>query len=203
MKAQTTLTSSNTLQQTEVRQRAEAPTDTAREHTAPEVSTAGPGPLTAAQRGPEWMNRWGCPGFCVQEHGKPEASEFHTTAPAESSLLAHEVDSSGYSANCEELPWLTAQVVVMNDQAQAYGRETCVFLSYGIHLAELSPAKARQALDAMRGFVARLSAVVDLAEQVAADDFEGDPEIQRLDAEATARRIEARTAELLAAEGGA
>jgi hypothetical protein len=160
-------------------------------------------PLTAAQRGPEWMAHWGCPGFCVQEHGRPEASEFHTTAPVESTLLAHEVDSSGYSENCEELPWLTAQVVVMNDKAQAYGRETRVFLSYGIHLAEVSPAKARQALDAMRGFVARLSAVVDLAEQVAADDFEGDPEVRRLDDEATARRIERRTAELLAAEGHA
>ncbi|MGW1616557.1 hypothetical protein ACWCQZ_45435 [Streptomyces sp. NPDC002285] len=148
-------------------------------------------PLTAAQRGAEWMARWGCPGFCVQEHGKPEASELHTTAPVETTLRAAEVDSSGYSSGAEALPWMTAQVVVANDQAQAYGRQTSVWLGYGVHLAEISPAEARRALDAMRAFTVRLAAVVDFAEQTAADDFAGDPEVARLDREADTRRKEA------------
>jgi hypothetical protein len=148
-------------------------------------------PVTAAQRGAEWMAKWGCPGFCVQEHGKPEASELHTTAPVETTLRAAEVDSSGYSSGAEALPWMTAQVVVANDQAQAYGRQTSVWLGYGVHLAEISPAEARRALDAMRAFTVRLAAVVDLADQVAADDFAGDAEVARLDREADARRREA------------
>jgi len=145
-------------------------------------------PLTAAQRGTEWMAKWGCPGFCVQEHGQPEASEFHTTAPVETALKASEVDCSGYSQGTDNLPWMSAQTVVSNDQAQAYGRRTNVFLGYGVHLAEISPAEARRALDAMRAFTVRLAAVVDFAEQTAADDFAGDAEIARLDREADARR---------------
>lgn len=150
-------------------------------------------PLTAAQRGAQWMNKWGCPGFCVENHGQPGALECHSTAPVETQLRAADVDCSGYSANAEGLPWMTAQVIVNNDKAAAYGRETRVWLGYGVHLAELSPAKARQALDAMRAYVVRLSAVVDLADQVAADDFAGDPEIARLDREAEDRRIRAIT----------
>lgn len=150
-------------------------------------------PLTAAQRGAEWMARWGCPGFCVEEHGKSGALECHSTAPVETTLRAAEVDCNGYSTGSDNLPWMTAQVVVNNDKAQAYGRVTKLWLGYGVHLAEISPAEARRALDAMRAFTVRLAAVVDLAEQTAADDFSGDLEIARRDTEATNRRVRAIT----------
>ncbi|MFE2828481.1 hypothetical protein [Streptomyces sp. NPDC059271] len=146
-------------------------------------------PLTAAQRGDEWMNRWGCPGFCVEAHGDPMASEAHSTAPVETPLRVSELDHSGYSSNGEDLPWMTAQVVVVNEKAQAYGRATQIWLGYGVHLAEMTPAQGRAALDELRAFTVRLAAVVDLAEQVAADDFPGDPEVARLDTEATEKRI--------------
>jgi hypothetical protein len=86
---------------------------------------------------------------------------------------------------------MSAQVLVSNDKSHAYGRTTSVWLGYGVHLAELSPAKAREALDALRAFTIRLAAVVDFAEQVAADDFEGDPEIAAADREAETRRTRA------------
>jgi hypothetical protein len=146
-------------------------------------------PLTAAQRGPEWAAKWGCPGFCVENHGTPGANECHSTSPAETSILAADMDCSGYSANGEGLPWLTAQTVVVNDKSQAYGRRTAVWLGYGVHLAELSPTEARAALDSLRAFTVRLAAVVDFAEQTAAEDFAGDPEIACLDSEATERRV--------------
>ncbi|NEC92175.1 hypothetical protein [Streptomyces sp. SID12501] len=151
--------------------------------------TASGLPLTAAQRGPEWMARWGCPGFCVENHGQFGALECHSTVPVETRMCIAELDSSGYSENGETLPWLSAQVIVTNDKPQAYGRKTGVWLSSGVHVAEISPAKAREALDAMRGFVARLAAVVNDAERIAANDFDGDPEIARLDTEATDARI--------------
>ncbi|MFJ3229795.1 hypothetical protein [Streptomyces sp. NPDC086787] len=146
-------------------------------------------PLSAAERGTEWMNRWGCPGFCVEEHGKPGAMECHSTAPVESSILAADLDCSGYSENGEGLPWMTAQVIVHNDKPAAYGRSTQVWIGYGVHLAEVSPAKAREALDAMRGFVSQLETVVMQAEQSATADFPGDPEVARLDREAEQRRV--------------
>lgn len=73
-------------------------------------------------------------------------------------------------------------------------------LDSGLHTAELSLAKAREALTSMRGFVAQLGAVVEQAEEIAADDFEGDPEVARLDREADNRWSKARTAELRAAK---
>lgn len=186
--AQTISPSPVTSEPTEVRQRAEqAQTETAREH----GKFGGTLDLTAAQRGDEWMNRWGCPGFCVEAHGDPMASEAHSTAPVETPLRVSELDHSGYSSNGEDLPWLTAQVVVVNEKPQAYGRATQLWLGYGVHLAELTPAQARKALDELRAFTVRLAAVVDVAEQIAADDFAGDPEVARLDTEATDRRIAA------------
>uniref|UniRef100_A0AAU1I301 Uncharacterized protein n=1 Tax=Streptomyces sp. NBC_00180 TaxID=2903632 RepID=A0AAU1I301_9ACTN len=130
-------------------------------------------PLTAAERGAEWVARWGCPGWCVTEHGQPLALESHSTAPVETTLRAEEIDCSGYSKNSERLPWMTAQVVLNGDEGEGFGRETRVWLGYGVHLAEISPAEARRALDAMRAFVTQLSAVVDFADQVAADDHPG------------------------------
>jgi hypothetical protein len=145
-------------------------------------------PLTAAQRGPEWMLCWGCPPWCVNDHAAPCAAEWHSAFPAQTNLRDATIDSSGYSGNGDGLPWLSAQVVVSNDKPQAYGRRTQVWLGYGVHLGELSPAEAREALEEMRGFVNRLEHVVKQAEEIARDDFEGDPEIARLDREAEDRR---------------
>lgn len=160
----------------------------------PEAAAAIAAAMTAelrhstGQPGTNRAQRWGCPAWCVEEHGTPGAMDAHSTRPVESTLLAADLDCSGYSTGSDNLPWLTAQVVVINDKPQAYGRETRVWLGYGVHLAELSPAKARQALDAMRAFTDQLAQVVDDAERIAADDFDGDPEIARLDMEAQDRR---------------
>ncbi|MGJ5804924.1 DUF6907 domain-containing protein [Streptomyces europaeiscabiei] len=147
-------------------------------------------PLTAAQRGPEWMLRWGCLPWCVNDHAAPSAAEWHSAFPAQTKLRDAAIDSSGYSGNGNGLPWLSAQVVVSNDKPQAYGRSTQVWLGYGVHVGELSPAEAREALEEMRGFVNRLEYVVKQAEEIAQDDFEGDPEIARLDREAEKHRIQ-------------
>ncbi|MBT2526844.1 hypothetical protein J7E91_15770 [Streptomyces sp. ISL-99] len=148
-------------------------------------------PLTAAQRGPEWMLRYGCTPWCVNDHAEPVAAEWHSALPVETRLRDAAVDSSGYGANGDSLPWLSAQVVVTNDKPHAYGRRTQVWLGYGVHMGELTPAEAREALEAMRGFVRRLEHVVKQAEEIARDDFDGDPEIARLDREAEDRRIRA------------
>ncbi|MEU0822273.1 hypothetical protein [Streptomyces mirabilis] len=57
-------------------------------------------------------------------------------------------------------------------------------------MGELNPAEARRTLEEMRGFVNRLEHVVKQAEEIARDDFEGDPEIARLDREAEDRRTQ-------------
>ncbi|MDX3571949.1 hypothetical protein [Streptomyces sp. ID05-47C] len=148
-------------------------------------------PVTAAERGTEWMLRWGCTPDCVNDHAAPNASEWHTAGRIETAV--RDIDASNTASDNAQRPWLAAQVVVTNDKPQAYGRETRVWLDYGLTTGELSPAQARQALEAMREFVAQFEAVVAHAEQSAVDDFEGDPEIARLDREAERRRIRAIT----------
>ncbi|MEV0529927.1 hypothetical protein AB0I66_41620 [Streptomyces sp. NPDC050439] len=101
------------------------------------------------------------------------------------------IDPNGRSGKGDGLPWLSARVVVSNDQLQAYGRHTQVWLDYGLHTGELSPAEARGAMQEMRCFVERLEHVVEQAEDVAQADFEGDPEIAHLDREASDRRTQA------------
>ncbi|MEU0069549.1 hypothetical protein ABZ027_08390 [Streptomyces sp. NPDC006332] len=114
-----------------------------------------------------------------------------TTTPVETTL--RDIDDQHTASENAEVPFLAAQMVVSDYRPQAYGRRTEVWLSYGTTVGSLTPAKARNALEAMRSFVDQLEAVVDLAEETAASDFEGDPEVARLDREAEARRIAAVT----------
>lgn len=149
---------------------------------------------TAAQRGAEWMARWSCPPWCISEHGDRFGMDWHSTAPVETTL--RDIDASTPESENARIPFLAARIVLSNDKAQAYGRETRVWLDYGTTTGELTAAKAREVLTAMRGFVTELEAVVDQAEEIAKDDFEGDPEVARLDREAGDRHIARRTAEL-------
>ncbi|MGW1808257.1 hypothetical protein [Streptomyces sp. NPDC002078] len=113
------------------------------------------------------------------------------TAPVETEL--RDIDAGRSDRENAELPFLGAQVVVSEYRSQAYGRHTRVWLNYGRTVGELSPTEAREALEAMRAFLPQLEAVVAFAEQEAASDFEGDPEIAAADREAEDRRIRAIT----------
>ncbi|MEW2421289.1 hypothetical protein AB0911_12175 [Streptomyces nigra] len=150
------------------------------------------GPLTAQQRGTEWMARYGCTPWCINDHSTPLAADWHTSQGVEST--ERDIDSGRTAPERAQLPFLAAQTVVHNDKPQAYGRTTNVWLHYGPSTGELPPAEARKILDSMRRFVADFETVVAHAEQSALDDFKGDPEIAAADREAEDRRISAVTA---------
>ncbi|MEU0035134.1 hypothetical protein [Streptomyces sp. NPDC006333] len=123
------------------------------------------------------------------------------TAPVETEL--RDIDDNGSRADVEQNPLLAAQIMVSDYRPQAYGRHTEIWLHYGRSTGSMTPAKAREVLEALRGFLPRLEAVVALAEETSAGDFEGDPEIARLDREAEERRITVRdTARLKASAEG-
>lgn len=144
-----------------------------------------PASLTAAERGSDWMLCWNCTPWCINDHTDSTAPDFHSAGP-----VATELRNSDLGTGGDDQPWLIAETVVMNDKPQAYGRETRVLLGYGDALAELTPARTRQVLEALRGFAAELEAVCDQADEIAEDDFEGDPEIAAAHEEAEARRIQ-------------
>lgn len=140
--------------------------------------------LTAVQRGPAWTTRYGCPDACVLDHaGDDGMPGWHHTAPI--ATTARDIDSDDPNP---ALPFLAARVTVIDEQADAYGRHTEVWLDFGVHTAQLNPARAREVAADMRRFAERLVAVCDLADEIATDDHDGDPEIRaRYDAELDAR----------------
>lgn len=150
------------------------------------------GPLTAKQRGADWMTLWGCTPDCINEHGAPTEPEHHSGVPVET--VHRDIDCCYSDAENATLPFLAAKTVVSNDKPQAYGRKTQVWVDYGRSIGELSPAEGRELLEAMRAFIPMFEIVVEQAERSAQDDFEGDPEIARLDQEAVDRRVQAITA---------
>ncbi|WP_371669998.1 hypothetical protein OG985_21585 [Streptomyces sp. NBC_00289] len=100
-----------------------------------------------------------------------------------------DIDDQRTPAENGETPFLAAEVVVSDYRSRAYGRKTEVWVSYGLTTGSVTPAKAREVLAAMRGFASQLEAVVDLADEIAEDDFEGDPEIAAADRAAEDLRI--------------
>lgn len=147
-------------------------------------------PLTAAQRGPEWQALYGCNPECQLDHAGADGEPgWHATAPIETEHRS--IDDNFTAAENAQVPLLGAQIAVDNEKSQAYGRHTRVWLHLGNTTGTLTPNQARQALTAIRGFVEEFEAVVALAEKIGAADFEGDPEIARLDREAEDRRIAA------------
>ncbi|MCX4972178.1 hypothetical protein [Streptomyces sp. NBC_00620] len=106
----------------------------------------------------------------------------HRTTPIETAL--RDIDCE---AERRDLPWLAAEVVVFDDKPQAYGRKTRVWLHNGSTTGELTPSQGREALVAMREFADRYEVLLDLADETAAGDFEGDPEIAAADRQAEAR----------------
>ncbi|WP_406488989.1 hypothetical protein [Streptomyces phaeochromogenes] len=113
------------------------------------------------------------------------------TEPVETEL--RDIDDQRTRAENAETSFLGAEVVMTDYRSQAYGRQTEIWLRYGITIGTLTPARAREALDAIKGFVPYLEAVVELAEEIGANDFEGDPEIAAADREAETRRHRAIT----------
>ncbi|WUR84511.1 hypothetical protein OG967_39930 [Streptomyces phaeochromogenes] len=113
------------------------------------------------------------------------------TEPVETQL--RDIDDQRTLSENAETSFLGAEVVMTDYRSQAYGRQTEIWLRYGITVGTLTPARAREALDAIKGFVPYLEAVVELAEEIGANDFEGDPEIAAADREAETRRHRAIT----------
>lgn len=142
-------------------------------------------PLTAAERGPAWIARYGCsmPDCALDHAGRDGEPGWHQTAGIET--IARDIDADQPDST---QPFMAARVTVLDDRAEAYGRTTEVWLDVGVCTAQLTPARAREIGADMRRFADRLVSVCDRADQLAVDDHDGDPELRvRYDAESDER----------------
>ncbi len=75
-----------------------------------------------------------------------------------------DVDSISSDAENARTPLFSAEMVVA-DQVE-------LWFGYGTTIGEVSPGKAREIVAEMRAFAARLEALCDVADGIAADDYE-------------------------------
>ena len=108
----------------------------------------------------------------------------HRTAPIESPM--RDIDDQYTAAENAAVPLFTAEVVVTDWKAlepaevdgrfrsggTVDGRFTEMWVSHGHTTGTVTPAKGREIAQAMRDFAARLDALCDRADEIAADDFQ-------------------------------
>lgn len=107
------------------------------------------------------------------------------TAPVESTL--RDIDDDHTPAENATLPLLAAEVVVTDYKrlppvqdtdgryrsgGSADGRFTQMWVHYGTSTGTVTPAQGREIAAEMRAFAARLDALCDRADDIAADDYE-------------------------------
>lgn len=139
--------------------------------------TASGLPLTAAQRGPEWMAKYECTPWCVMDHADTDgAPGWHqgltvkVTAPTSTF-------GTPYSKEPESVV-LAARITQTTEEANAYGLETQIWLDVDAEILELSPQQARTLFTAMQRIMPALQSMCQQAEWLARGDYPGDPEIR-------------------------
>lgn len=119
----------------------------------------------------------------------------YRTAPVETEM--RNVDSVFSNAERAQTPLFAAEIVVADGKClpdeTVDGRFTQMWVSHGTSTGEMSPAEAREIVQTARDFADRLEALCDRADEIAADDYQLDPEASRLKREAEDRRIRAVT----------
>ncbi|MFF0104519.1 hypothetical protein [Streptomyces hirsutus] len=110
----------------------------------------------------------------------------HRTAPIESAM--RDIDDCHTTAENAAVPLFQAEIVVTDWKPQAPvqvdgrfqsggtvdGQFTQLWFSYGATIGTVTPGKAREIATEMRAFAARLEALCDRADEIAAEDHEDD-----------------------------
>lgn len=136
-------------------------------------------PPTAAQRGgPAWMTEYGCPGdWCDMNH----AGEDGTPGWHQGRTVAVTAPTSTFgtpNGSDPESVVLAAHINQTTENADAFGVETKIWFDVDNEVLELNVDQARTLFAAMRRMLPALEAMCDQAEQLAAADRPGDPELK-------------------------
>ncbi|MFJ9376801.1 DUF6907 domain-containing protein [Streptomyces sp. NPDC101455] len=134
-------------------------------------------PLTAVQRGPEWIAQYECPSWCVMDHaGADGAPGWHQGLAVK--VTAPTSTFSQPSSKEPESVVLSARINQTTQDADAYGLETQIWLGVDMEILELTLAQARTLFTAMQRIMPALQSMCQQAEWLARDDYPGDPEIR-------------------------
>lgn len=127
-------------------------------------------PLTAVERGPEWMAAYCCTAWCTMDHSSPGATaEWHQAAPAIIPPLKARHDDG----NVE--PFLTAHVTTSNGEPDVFGVHTELWIWSGGESYELDEEQTDQLIANIESFLPRLRGARALLAEARKGDCPRDP----------------------------
>lgn len=142
---------------------------------------------TAAERGTEWMAKYGCTPNCVMDHSQPHSNPgWHpgpqAACPAPATLV------EGYDGDADE-PLIAARVTTVNDTPEVFGITTKLWVDLGTDTMELSLTEARQFMAALEEtFLPQMRSLLSQLAEVAKGDVPRNEEaVARWRAEQNAR----------------
>ncbi|MGW4033106.1 DUF6907 domain-containing protein [Streptomyces sp. NPDC004838] len=153
--------------------------------------------VTAADRGPKWMTRYGCPPWCAMDH-QAENGETGWHRGPRAEAWAPRPYADAMPGDAAAMP-LSATMVHHNEGPEIFGTKTEIWVDTDVQTLELTPAEGRAFAASLRRFAGMLDALSDQAEEFGKDDRPENPEaVARWFAEADAKR-DAERAEILKA----
>ncbi|WP_411076661.1 DUF6907 domain-containing protein [Streptomyces sp. cmx-10-25] len=123
---------------------------------------------TAAERGSEWMTRYGCPAWCVMDHaGKDREPGWHQGAAIamDPPPLQDDEREPGDVA-----PFLSARINQNSESPDLFGIETRLWLDINDNTHELGLRETDRFIERMENFLPRLKAMRDRLAEAGRDD---------------------------------
>ncbi|WP_327263955.1 hypothetical protein OG444_22910 [Streptomyces sp. NBC_01232] len=157
------------------------------------VAPPAAGPITAAERGGDWIALYDCTPWCTLDHAGADGQPgWH-----QGSIVKAIAPVPGVNALPDEAPdsLFEARVTQTRAEAAVFGIESQIWLDYGHDSLELDVAGADRFIAAMEAFLPQLRALRDQLAIVSRDDFPADEEAKAAYMAAIDARIKAIDAE--------
>ncbi|MEW2135511.1 hypothetical protein AB0892_02685 [Streptomyces sp. NPDC005409] len=155
----------------------------------PSAAAADPGPLTAAQRGGDWITLYDCTPWCTLDHAGADGQPGWHQGP----ILKATAPVPGVNAAPGEAPdsLFEARVTQTRADASVFGIDSAVWLDYGRDNLELDLAGVDAFIASMEDFLPKLRALRAQLAIVSQDDFPADEEAKAAYMAAMDARIKA------------
>ncbi|WP_405423524.1 DUF6907 domain-containing protein [Streptomyces erythrochromogenes] len=153
---------------------------------------AARGPLTAAERGGDWIALYDCTPWCTLDHAGADGQPGWHQGP----ITKVTAPVPGVNADGDEAPdsLFEARVTQTREDAAVFGIDSKIWLDYGRDNLELDVAGADRFIAAMEAFLPQLRALRNQLALVARDDFPADEEAKAAYMAAMDARIKAADA---------
>jgi hypothetical protein len=129
--------------------------------------------LTAADRGPAWITKYGCTPWCVMDHAGKDGDPGWHQGPEEKVINPVPGCQAEPGEGPDEL--ISVRVTTVDSDPEILGIESTLWVYYGGDTLELDVEQARQLHSSMATFLPRLAAAIELLAEARKRDRPADP----------------------------